>query len=227
MSDEKEGLTADGVPFGSLGRATRADARAVWNSMPNPTLRPFISLMERRGWKCALSTMQKWSKDGFADKPPGKNPKKPVDIAKKVNRKVNETIEKITETAALKDNETIAKAVEFAGSKIDDLVKLSHEELKKRLDILTMAVSIVALEQFADKLPALVLMPRDSGAFISSIAEVSTAMVPPGEPKPGDGKGGANAVVVEGQAVTAEKPQTLLSQKIAQFRKEQGLVVVR
>lgn len=210
----------NGVPFDSLGKPTRADVAAVWNATPNASIRKVDEIMRNRGWKTSVSTIQRWAADDFKEPDPGKNPKKATDAAKKANRKAKEAVTKLTDLAPVKNNPEILAAIGFEPSQVGELVKLPLLELKKRLDTLTMAVSIVALEQFAIKAHALVLMPKDSGAFLSSIAEVATAMGPSTEPKPGDGKG-EDAKQIEAKAVTP------LSAKIAQFRKEQGLAVVK
>lgn len=210
------------VPFEALGKATRADVAAVWNATPNASIRKVVGIMEKRGWQVSVSTVQRWHKDGFKE-PAGKTPKK-VDAAAKANRKAKEAVTKLTDLAPVHNNPAMTEAIGFTESKVGDLVLLSHDVLKERLNILTMAVSIVALEQFAIKAHALVLMPKDSGAFLANMAEVSAAIGPLGEPKPGDGK--ADPKLVSGSAAPAEAPPTGLSSKIAQFRKQSGLAVV-
>lgn len=213
------------VPFEALGKAKRTDVAAVWNATPNASIRKVVGIMEKRGWQVSVSTVQRWHRDGFKEPDPGKNPKKAVDAAAKANRKAKDAVTKLTDLAPTHNNPALTEAIGFTESKVGDLVLLSHDELRDRLNTLTMAVSIVALEQFAIKAHALVLMPKDSGAFLASMAEVSAAIGPPGEPKPGDGK--KDQKVIEGQTVPTEVQPTALSSKIAQFRKEQGLAVVK
>lgn len=208
-----------GVPFGSLGKPSRADAKAVWDAMPSPSIRKVVDHMQRRGWKATVSTIQRWSVDNFIEPDPGKNPKKAVDTAKKANRKAKEAVTKLTDLAPVHNSPELKEAIAFEPSQIKALVTETKESLKDKLDRLTMAVSIVALEQFALKAHALVLMPKDCGAFLGSMAEVATAMKA-GEVKPGDGKDPINLTA------NPEKPANALSDKIAQFRKENKLAVV-
>ena len=218
----------DGVPFDSLGTPTRADAAAVWNSMPNPSIRTVVEVMKARGWKTSISTIQRWSAENFVE-PEVSDPtkaSKAVKKAKKANQQANEAIAKLAEAPQMKDNPELHAALTFEPSKIADLVKDTKENLKDKLDKLTMAVSIVALEQFAMKSHALVLMPAESGKFLSSIAEVSSAIKPAGEIKPGDGKDGTDPKLIEGTKAE-EKLTSPLSSKISQFRKENGLAVVK
>lgn len=221
MSDEiKE------VPFEKLGKPTRADARAVWHSTPNPSIRKVVEKMKARGWQTSISTIQRWSEEDFKE-PEVSDPAKAAKAmkkAKKVNQQANEAVAKLAETLPMKDNEALKEALSFEPSKIKDLVNCSKESLKDQLEKLTMAVSIVALEQFAIKSHALVLMPAESGKFLSSIAEVATSIKPAGEAAPGDGK--PDLKTIEAQ-VADEKPVSTLSAKISQFRKEQGLAVVK
>lgn len=220
MSEDQK----NGVPFESLGEPTRADAAAVWNSMKKPSIRTVVEKMKARGWKTSISTIQRWSAEGFVDPKEGADPAKAVQKAKKANKKANEAIAKFAETSPMKDNPAIREALSFEPSKIKDLVTDTKESLKDKLEKLTMAVSIVALEQFALKSEALVLMPAESGKFLSSIAEVATAIKPAGEIAPGDGK--SDLKMIESQAIE-ERPVSPLASKIAQFRKEQSLAVVK
>lgn len=213
------------VAFESLGKPTRADAAAVWNATPNPSIRKVVQKMKARGWKTSISTIQRWSEENFKEPDAPRDPAKAMKKAKKANQQANEAVAKLAETSPMKDNETLKDALTFDPSKIKDLIGETKESLKDKLEKLTMAVSIVALEQFAIKSHALVLMPAESGKFLSSIAEVSASIKPAGEVKPGDGQVD-EIKLIEAKAV-AEKPVSALSSKITQFRKEHGLVVAK
>jgi len=220
MSDQP----TDNVPFEKLGRPKRADAAAVWHGMKSPSIRKVVDVMKARGWQTSISTIQRWSEENFKEADAPRDPVKAMKKAKKANQQANEAVARLAETPPMKDNAALAEAIGFTPSKIGELVKGTKESIKDQLEKLAMAVSIVALEQFAIQSQALVMMPAESGKFLSSIAEVAAAIKPSGEVKPGDGK--PDLKTIEAQATT-EKPVSPLASKISQFRKEQGLAVVK
>lgn len=228
---------SEDMAFDDLGTPGRADVKAVWDSMPEPSIRKVHALMTQRGWKTSISTIQRWAQAGFVEPPEGKRPKKTTATVKKIGDKVRrdgpkEAIAKLAETAAIKGcMPQVKQALEeaFSPSTVAALVDLPKEDLKDKLDRLTMAASIVALEAFVHKVNALVLLPKDTGSFLSSMADVANAMRPVGGKVPGNGKTRDDSEqpmrAIDGEVVE-DAPASPLSQKISQFRKEHGLAVV-
>lgn len=223
--------------FEQLGVPTRAAVEAVWNQMTAPSSRKVAILMRRRGWKISAKTVSRWFNEGFKE-PKGKKSKIHPESALKVKRKAAEAADNLNKMDELKSDPAFLAALEALGppkveeefetSKFPDLMRLSKEALKEKLDKTTMACGIMMGEAVIRHRDALAGLPKDIGAFLCNMGEVAAVMsigddIPPhANGAPGDGA----IVVINGSASAVPAHPVVenpVSNAILEFKKKAGV----
>lgn len=244
MSDDLSDLSGNTVPFESLGVPTRATAKTVWDQTPNPSTRKVAEKMRNLGWKVSAKTISRWHNDGWQEPvaEPGKKSRLEHDKARRKAKTASETLDRI---AVLKDDpevraaaEAVVKATldaqraaqEFESSKFDDLIKMSKESLKEKLDKTIMAAGVMISEAIIRHRDQLAGLPKDMGSFLNDMSEASSNMrvtnddIPPfAEGMPGDG---AKLINGTAMAVPQQAPVNPTADAIRRHKAKHGLGVV-
>lgn len=207
MTDEATTTDPASIPFGSLGRPTAAQARAIWESMPEPSCQSCVDLMNQRGWRISKATLARWRLAEW--KEPARNTnhngggkvslaekRLPRGIKKELKAEIGKldedgkSVAKGTDVAAIlakpTDEEALTKLMAEIGELTGDLKALDVYEIRDRTKA---AMDIILMRRATVRADLLILIPKDTAAFINAMTEavqgrqVSTLVPTDGENK--------------------------------------------
>lgn len=206
-------MSIDPNNFDTQGRPTADQARTVYDSLAHQTVDNLRATLTSRGFSIGRATCARWIKSGFTTKTkPG-----PVMLAnqgevKGVPAPVRAAM---AAEAAIIGSEMTPQEINAIQADLDELRALDMPALKALQEKERIVYNVMMLRQAQRKSDKLVLIPRDSAAFIVAMtgAAESVPTVPTGL-LPGDG-----AKLIEAQA----NPPNPVSDAIALFKQRQGV----
>jgi hypothetical protein len=198
-------MTIDPAKFEAQGLPTPDLAKAVWIEMGCPGCRKVAVELEKRGWKIAWRTLNRWKAQGWAHKPD-------ADLAAKTTKQITKTIQ---ERQKLSEQQE----VDIVDARIKELFVKSEAELDIIEQRSRKILNIVLAEAAARRVQIMMLIPKDIGTFVNAMTEASKQTLTGGleqTPKAGDPR------VIEGDA-TDVTPPTPLQEAIRKFKREKEL----
>jgi hypothetical protein len=197
-------MTIDPSNFEAQGKPTAEQARTIYDSLPHQTCDTLVAELTKRGFKISRATAARWIKSGFKTKEKS-GPAKNMEVGK-----VRNIPAVMRDTEAMIGSPLTKQEIDTIQSDLDELGKLGMPDLKAMLEKERLVYNIMMLrhsQRVADKL---VLIPRDSAAFVVAMTDAAESIptVPTGNL--GDDAKLINATV---------NPPNPVSEGIAAFKK--------
>jgi hypothetical protein len=197
-------MTIDASDFKPQGKPTAEQARTVYDSLPHQTCDTLLAELTKRGYKISRATTARWIKSGFTTKAKS-GPKKNIEIGK-----VRNVPAVLGDTEAMIGGPLTKTEIDAIQRDLDELKKLDMPELKATLEKDRLIYNIMMLrssQRIADKL---VLIPKDSAAFVVAMTDAAESI-----PTVPSGNLGDNAKLIEATA----NPPNPVSEGIAAFKR--------
>ncbi len=193
-------MTIDPTSFEAQGKPTIAQARAVWDAMPKPSARRVAEELINRGFDAHWRTIARWKATGWRE-----HTRTPMQEKGRIRvARETKTKRKLIPGAILDAAKQLAKGKitppptldEYAliARRREELMQLSDPELDATEARARKVMNILLAEQAAARAHVMVLIPRETGQFIESLAEAQRVPLAPG---------GGDPRVVEGKAIEA------------------------
>lgn len=206
-------MTIDPSNFEAQGKPTAEQARRVYDSLTHPTCDKLRTELTNRGFKIARATCARWIKSGFTIK---SNPGPALNIDKGEVKGVPASVRAvIAAEAAIIGSEMTPQELCDIDKDLTELRQLDMPQLKAMLEQERLMYNIMMLRQAQRKADKLVLIPKDSAAFIVAMTDAAESVptVPSGL-LPGDG-----AKLIEAHV----NPPNPVADAIALFKQRQGV----
>lgn len=206
-------MSIDPSKFEAQGKPTPAQARTVYDSLSHQTVDTLHAALTSRGYSIGRATCARWIKGGFKVK---------TSIGPALNMDKGEVkgvpaVVRAAEAAeaAIIGGPMTPQEISAIQSDLDELGKLAMPELKALLEKERLTYNIMMLRQAQRKSDKLVLIPRESAAFIVAMTDAAESVptVPSGL-LPGDGSKLIEASV---------NPPNPVADAISLFKKRQGV----
>lgn len=207
-------MSIDPTKFEAQGKPTAEQARTVYDSLSHQTVDTLHTALTARGYSIGRATVARWIKGGFTTKvKPGPDLKMNVGEVKGVPAVMRPAAAAVD--AAIIGSEMSPKEISDIQSDLDELKLLDMPTLKAKLEQERIMFNIMMLRQAQRKSDKLVLIPKESAAFVVAMTDAAESMptLPTGK-LPGD-----DAKVIEAQA----NPPNPLASAIDLFKKRQGV----
>lgn len=206
-------MTIDPTKFEAQGKPTPEQARTIYDSLSHQTVDTLHTALTSRGYSIGRATCARWIKSGFKVKTsigPALNMDKGDVKGVPAVVRAAEAAE-----AAIIGGEMTPQEISAIQGDMDELSKLDMPQLKAMQERERIEYNIMMLRQAKRKSDKLVLIPKESAAFIVAMtgAAESVPTVPAGL-LPGDG-----AKLIEASV----KPPNPVADAISQFKKRQGV----
>lgn len=204
-------MSIDPTKFEAQGKPTAEQARTVYDSLTHQTVDTLHTALTARGFSIGRATCARWIKSGFTTKvKPGRDLKMNTGDVKGVSPVVRAAAE-----AAIIGGELTPQEISAIQSDMDELAQLDMPKLKALQERERIEYNIMMLRQAKRKADKLVLIPKESAAFIVAMtgAAESVPTVPTGQ-LPGDG-----AKLIEASA----NPPNEVADAIGAFLRSQGV----
>lgn len=215
-------MTIDPAKFEAQGKPSLEQARTVYDALPHQTCDTLRAELNKRGFEIGRATCARWISNKFLFA----GPKKPDGVQRLPGGNINMNEGRVSGIAPAVRQAIKADAAEAAiiGSEMtpaeasaiqrdmDELATLDMPQLKALQEKERIRYNIMMLRQAQRKSDKLVLIPKDSAAFIVAMTDAAESVptVPAGH-LPGD-----NAKVIEATA-------NPVSDAIAQFKRKTGV----
>lgn len=234
-------MTIDPENFEAQGKPTPEQAKEVWLQLSSISkrevgCRPVAAELERRGFSIKWRTIARWKlKDPeWNDAPPGTAALASNRMVRGVKKEIAAELLNIPEgtrvaadtmsivgipAAVLGTQGQVQDEVTVIDQRIKQLVLLSEAELDLVEQKSRKILNIVLTEAAARRANVMVLIPRDTGAFVEAMSEASKQTLTGGieqMPKSGDPR------VIDGE-ITDVTPPTPLQDAIRKFKREKEL----
>lgn len=208
-------MTIDPTNFAAQGKPTPEQARRVYDGLLHPTCDNLRTELTKRGYSIGRSTCARWIRDRFIVMT------KPGPATAQDKGGVN-GVSVVIRAAEAAEAEAKMIGGQMTPQEISDIQKdltelgsLEVSQLKTLFEKERMMYNIMLLRQAQRKSDKLVLIPRDSAAFVVAMTDASESLptVAPGQ-LPGDG-----AKLIEASV----NPPNPVSDAIALFKKRTGV----
>lgn len=201
-------MTIDPNKFEAQGKPTAVQARTVYDSLTHQTVDTLHTALTARGFSIGRATCARWIKSGFTIKT---NPGPVLNIDKGEVKGVPAVVR---QSEALIGGPLTKDEVDGIQKDLDELGRLDTSQLKAVLEKERLTYNIMMLRQAQRKSDKLVLIPKDSAAFIVAMTDAAESVpkVPVGH-LPGD-----NAKVIEGSA----NPPNPVAEAILLYKQRQS-----
>lgn len=183
-------MTINPTDFKAQGKPTADQARTVYASLPNPTCRALEAALTKLGYKISKATCNRWIRTEFSTKTaPG-----PATNMAKGEVKGVATV--VRNSEAVIGGPLTKEEIGSIRSDMAELKQLELPQLKAMLEKERLMYNIMMLRQSQRIADKLVLIPRDSAAFVVAMTDAAESIptVPTGQ-LPGD-----NAKLIEATA---------------------------
>jgi len=216
MSEEKTELT-----FDKLVKPTREQAKDLWHSMKEPSIRKAAALAKKRGWEISAKTFSRWRNQGWVEPPKVKN-SRPQNKITRATRELRKAAGELSSVEALRANPAVQEALqtlkdnEYVPRNLKDLLLLDKANLKLEAEKVLLATTIIIAEAVCEKASVVSLTPKEVGAFVES-GQNATKAIASGDEVPGE-----NAKTVDSVAVETATPSNPIADNIAAFKRKMG-----
>lgn len=206
-------MSIDPTKFEAQGKPTPEQARTVYDSLQHQTVDTLHTALTARGYSIGRATCARWIKSGF-------KVKTSIGPALNMDKGDVKGVPAVVRAAAAAEaaiigGEMTPQEISAIQKDLDELGKLGMPELKALLEKERLTYNIMMLRQAQRKSDKLVLIPKESAAFIVAMTDAAESVptVPLGE-LPGD-----NARLIEATA----NPPNPVSDAIASFKRRTGV----
>lgn len=206
-------MSIDPTKFEAQGKPTADQARMVYDNLSHQTVDTLHTALTGRGFSIGRATVARWIKSGFTTKvKPGPDLKMNTGDVKGIPPAVREVIE----AEAVIGGPMSSKEFSDIQRDLDELKRLDMPALKAMLEQERLMYNIMMLRQAQRKSDKLVLIPRESAAFIVAMTDAAESVpgLPVGGKLPGD-----DAKVIEASV----NPPNPVADAISLFKKRQGV----
>lgn len=197
----------DPTKFEAQGKPTVEQAQTVYNALPHQTVDTLHAKLVGLGYSISRATTARWIRSGFT-------PRHPTNLDKGEIKGV---------PAVVRDTERLIGGP-LGDPEVADLTKdmlelsaLDTPQLKALLEVERLKYNIMMLRAATRKADKLVLIPKDSAAFVvamtdasSSLSAIAPGQLPAGQP-------GDNAKLIDATA----NPPNPVAEAIASFKRRQ------
>lgn len=231
-------MTIDPTSFEQQGKPTKDQAMQVWEARGRPSMRKLEEILTGMGYAISYRTLARWLELGsgpgtraLAHHTKVRGVKKAVaaallDVPTETLAKADEMRENgISETVAVdlgktagaRAQDVVQASVDMIDKRILELLLLSEAELDIQEQKSRKILNIILTEEAARRANVMVLIPKDTSAFVQAMTEASKATLTGGieqPPKAGDPR------VIDGHVVD----ESSLGSKINRVLKDMELI---
>lgn len=205
-------MSIDPSKFEAQGKPTPDQARMVYDSLTHQTVDALHTALTGRGFSIGRATCARWIKNRFiVMTKPG-----PATEADKGGVNGVSVVIRAAEAAdaAIIGSKLTPQEISSIQADLDELKNLDMPALKAKMEHERIMFNIMMLRQAQLKSDKLVLIPKESAAFVIAMTDAAESLptVPSG--LPGDG-----AKIIEATV----NPANPVSDAIANFKKRQGV----
>lgn len=221
-------MTIDPTSFQSQGKPTREQVRVVWDAMAKPSSRKVADIMTRRGFNISWRSVARWAKNEWREDLTGSGarPLAEKGQVRGVKQALKTEIAKIdqatlAEAGAISTNPDGIEAAIASPPNLDEyaliakrqaeLLLLTEAELDELEAKSRKVMNILLAEQAAKRAHVMVLIPKETGGLVTSLAEAQKVPLGAGRQAPGD-----DARTIDGTLNSVE-PLNPLSSAINKF----------
>lgn len=210
-------------------RATMADAKIIWDSLPEKgrSIRKGVEAIKAQGLTCAISTLGRWIDSGWTT---GNMTKRGHDASKdRATRRKDAPSATISSNIANHEGKVtrldviMAEEAEMKAERERLLLETSDSELARTAMRESLAAQIVLARQITRRAAVLVEVDPETAAKLLHVLKApsssTTIVIPPNEAPP-QAPNGDNARVVDGRVLVEKSPSQLA---IEQFRARRGV----
>lgn len=235
-------MTIDPTSFAPQGKPTHDQAKAAWEEAGRCSARKLEEILRGRGFDISYRTLARWIEFGepgtkaLAHRQKVKGVKHAISAAllqlppeqrqaademreAGIGPAVNAEVAQ-GKTAGARAQDAVQAEVDIIDKRITELMVKSEAELDVIEQKSRKILNIVLTEAAARRANVMVLIPKDTGAFVDAMTEASKQTLTGGldqTPKVGDPK------VIDGDAIDVT-PQTGLAADISKFLQGEGMV---
>lgn len=216
MSEEKTELA-----FDTLVKPTREQAKDLWNSIKEPSIRKAAALAKKRGWEISAKTFARWKAQGWVEPPKVKNTRAQNKLTR-ATRELRKAATDVSSIDALRANPAIQESLQalkdcdYKGRTLTELLKLDKAALKLEAEKILLATTIIVGEAVCEKASVVSLTPREVGAFVESGQNAAKAIAS-GEEVAGEATKPADVAAAEPVA-----PPNPVSDAVVAFKRKMG-----
>jgi len=200
-------MTIDPTKFEPQGKPTHEQARAVWDTIANPSSRRVAAELINRGFDAHWRTIARWHANSWEDHRP---------VSEEVRRRMRRAQKAIQvqkdakEFANLPGSPPPLTLDEYAliAQRRAELMLLSEAELDKTEARARKIMNILIAEQAAQRAHVMVLIPKDTGSLLGALADAQKVGMTGGIDQP---PVGGDARVINGSATHIESSNPLAS----------------
>lgn len=233
-------MTIDPTKFEAQGRPTKDQAKQVWLNNRQPSMRKLEAILKGMGYDISYRTLTRWLVDGVG---PGSRALAHATKVRGVKKEIAAALleipaDTLTGADEMRENGITptlhADLGKTAGARAQDAVQAEVDVIDRRiiellvkseseLDIIEQKsrkiLNIVLNEAAARRANVMVLIPKDTAAFVDAMTEASKQTLTGGldqPPKAGDPK------TIDGNAIDVTPP-TELASTISKFLQDEGM----